>query len=350
MNSPPSPVGQGGPRRDRRWRGVLVVVIAVGGVAVLAVVARTTLTQSFTTLGELRWKWIPLAVYCEFGSMAAVARSQRRLLRAGGTKLHLRSVLAVTYAGNAISVSLPLAGPEMGTAFTFRQFGRQGIEPAVGAWALTVSGIISSFAFAFVLAGGALASGSAVAAAVGLGGALVSLIPTVAVVGALRHEAVRRRLDRVVDKVRGIARHMTRRPGPSPEHALERFLDRVSSLKLASVQYLEVFVLSLLNWVADCLCLAAAIGAVGVRPPWSSLFLAYGIAMSAGSVGLTPGGLGVIEATLAAALVGAGVNGRHALAAVLVYRLISFWLVMIGGWLILAMLVRRGRPVADSVA
>ena len=77
-------------------------------------------------------------------------------------------------------------------------------------------------------------------------------------------------------------------------------------------------------------------------------FLAYGIAMSAGSVGLTPGGLGVIEVTPAAALVGAGINGRHALAAVLVYRLISFWLVMIGGWLILTILVRRGRPVPDN--
>ena len=50
--------------------------------------------------------------------------------------------------------------------------------------------------------------------------------------------------------------------------------------------------------------------------------------MAAGSIGLTPGGLGVIEAALAAGLVAIGVTGHHALAAVLLYRLISFWLVM----------------------
>lgn len=350
MTPPQDPNVQGGGRRERRWRAVLVVVITIGATAALAVVARTTLTQSLTTLSGLRWRWIPLALYCEFGSMAAVARSQRRLLRAGGTKLHLRSVMAVTYAGNAISVSLPLAGPEMGTAFAFRQFGRHGIEPAVAAWALAVSGIISSFAFAFVLAGGALASGSAIAAGVGLGSAVVSLIPAVAIVGGLRYGAVRRRLNRLLDKLLAIPRFVVQRPGPGAEDALERFFDRVSSLRLPPLQYLEVFALSLLNWVADCLCLAAAISAVGVHPPWSSLFLAYGVAMSAGAIGLTPGGLGVIEVTLAAALVGAGIKGPHALAAVLVYRLISFWLVMIGGWLIMAILVRRGRPAADAGA
>jgi hypothetical protein len=74
--------------------------------------------------------------------MATFARSQRRLLGVGGTKVHLGSVLAVTYAGNAISVSLLLAGPELSTAFTFRQFSRHGIDPAVAAWALAVSGTL----------------------------------------------------------------------------------------------------------------------------------------------------------------------------------------------------------------
>jgi uncharacterized protein (TIRG00374 family) len=65
--------------------------------------------------------------------------------------------------------------------------------------------------------------------------------------------------------------------------------------------------------------------------------------MTAGSIGLTPGGLGIVEAALSAALVAAGIRGDHALAAVLVYRLISFWLVMVGGWAVMAVLTRNAR-------
>jgi uncharacterized protein (TIRG00374 family) len=62
--------------------------------------------------------------------------------------------------------------------------------------------------------------------------------------------------------------------------------------------------------------------------------------MTAGSIGLTPGGLGIIEVALSAALVAAGLKGHHALASVLVYRLISFWLVMAAGWVVLGVLTR----------
>ena len=65
--------------------------------------------------------------------------------------------------------------------------------------------------------------------------------------------------------------------------------------------------------------------------------------MTAGSIGLTPGGLGILEAALSAALVAAGTRGDHALAAVLVYRLISFWLVMVAGWAVMAVLTRNTR-------
>jgi uncharacterized membrane protein YbhN (UPF0104 family) len=53
---------------------------------------------------------------------------------------------------------------------------------------------------------------------------------------------------------------------------------------------------------------------------------------------------------VAAALVGAGVTGHHALAAVLVYRVVSFWLVMACGWVVMAVLVRSsaGRSLHPS--
>lgn len=102
--------------------------------------------------------------------------------------------------------------------------------------------------------------------------------------------------------------------------------------------------LAVWNWVADCLCLAFSIRAIGVDVPWQGLVLAYGAGMAAASVGLTPGGLGVVEAVLSGSLVAVGMKGHSALAAVLVYRLISFWLVMTVGWAVAATLTRARDP------
>jgi hypothetical protein len=46
-----------------------------------------------------------------------------------------------------------------------------------------------------------------------------------------------------------------------------------------------------------------------------------------------PGGLGGVEGAMALALMGVGVRHPLALAAVLVYRFISFWMVVSVGWL-----------------
>ena len=67
-----------------------------------------------------------------------------------------------------------------------------------------------------------------------------------------------------------------------------------------------------MNWVADIACLALAIMAVGSPVPWSGLILAWSVRVGAASLGLTPGGLGVVEAALAGALVAAGVHAPQA--------------------------------------
>jgi putative heme transporter len=330
--------------RGRGRRRILTVAFAVGLIGALIAADRSSLINSVATLGHLDWAWLPLAVAAEAASMAAFARTQRRLIRAGGTNLHLGSVMAITYAGNAISVSLPLAGPEMATGFIYRSYSRLGIDPAVAGWALAVSGGFSSLAFALVLAGGAAASGSNSAMTLGLVGAAISLLLTVAVLSALRSSGVRRRLNWLVARFVALSRKLVNRPGAETADALDRFLDRVASLRLPRLQYAEVMALAVWNWVADCLCLAFSIRAIGVDVPWQGLFLAYSAGMAAASVGLTPGGLGVVEAVLSASLVALGIKGHSALAAVLVYRLISFWLVLTVGWAVVAMLTRARKP------
>ena len=67
--------------------------------------------------------------------------------------------------------------------------------------------------------------------------------------------------------------------------------------------------LALLNWAADCGALALPIVAAGQPVPWHSLLLAYGAGAAVGSTGATPGGFGLVELAVAAALTAGGLSG-----------------------------------------
>ena len=55
----------------------------------------------------------------------------------------------------------------------------------------------------------------------------------------------------------------------------------------------------------------------------------------------TPGGLGAMEAALVAGLTGVGMEPGIAVAAVLSYRLLTYWLPILPGWLSFHYLERR---------
>ena len=98
--------------------------------------------------------------------------------------------------------------------------------------------------------------------------------------------------------------------------------------------------LALANWLADAAVLAVSIRATGAAVPWHDLLLVYGVGIAAQSLNITPGGLGVTEGSLSLALAATGLCASHALAAVLLYRLASFWLVALAGWLVVFWLRR----------
>jgi uncharacterized protein (TIRG00374 family) len=80
------------------------------------------------------------------------------------------------------------------------------------------------------------------------------------------------------------------------------------------------------RWVLDYLTLLAALAAVGAHPRPSLVLLAFFAAQLLGTLPLTPGGLGFVEAGLTGTLALAGVAAGNAVLATLAYRLVSFWL------------------------
>ena len=89
--------------------------------------------------------------------------------------------------------------------------------------------------------------------------------------------------------------------------------------------------------------------AVGAAVPWRGLLLAYGAGQLAANLPITPGGLGVVEGSLVIALVAFGGGHVSTVAAVLLYRIVSFWGYLPVGWLAWAGLTWHNRRV-DKLA
>ena len=142
-------------RRAVQRRATSVVIIAsIAAATGVAFIRWPHLGDSITRdIRQLNGVWVAPAIALAGISMLTAALEQRRVLLAGGLSLPARSMFAITLAGNAVSVTVPLAGSTAGTAFTFIQLKKRGADVATAAWALATSGIISTTVLAFVLGG-----------------------------------------------------------------------------------------------------------------------------------------------------------------------------------------------------
>jgi uncharacterized membrane protein YbhN (UPF0104 family) len=86
----------------------------------------------------------------------------------------------------------------------------------------------------------------------------------------------------------------------------------------------------------------ASVHAFGVSMGFAQAGALYMVANTVGSAVPTPGGVGGLEAALTAALLGAGVAGATAAAIVVLFRLATYWLPTLPGWLFLQHSQRSG--------
>lgn len=267
--------------------------------------------------------WLAVVVMAEILSMGAFARLQRRLLRTGGVRISLPRAFAVTYAGNALSTTLP-AGPVVSVTYSFRQFRRGGASVQVATSVIMLGGIVTSTTY------------TVVALLTLLGEPEFRLPAGAALLGAAAggvllwwNAGFRRRLCGITGHVlRAALRH--RRAA-----RLARSVQRArGGVRLTRRDLGVVIAFAVLNWTFEAMALIAATRALGISLAPHQIMLAYFAAQAAGSLlPLLPGGLGAIEAGLVTTLVAFGASATPAGAAVAVYRLVSFWGVVAVGWL-----------------
>jgi uncharacterized membrane protein YbhN (UPF0104 family)/tRNA A-37 threonylcarbamoyl transferase component Bud32 len=98
---------------------------------------------------------------------------------------------------------------------------------------------------------------------------------------------------------------------------------------------------SIFTTVSYLLALYFCVAAFGGGVPLATVGAIYLVGAAVANAAPTPGGLGAMEATLIAGLVAAGLDNSVAVPAVFLFRLATFWLPILPGWLSFHWLQRR---------
>jgi putative heme transporter len=307
---------------------------AVGGGASWALYQeRITLREGLRVLtahSELDWVVGCIAVQCL--SMVSFALLQQCLLRAGGVRLTIPWLLSIAYQANALAVSIPVIGSGMAATYSYQQFRHRRVDPVIAKAALALAGVISTVTFAAVVAAGALLSDSPPAAFSALSSAVICLLILAAAAVALRSPSGRSKLQRVSARVLGAAKRVLRRPRGDPTQIASTTVERLGLFRLRPGVVGPAFTWGMLNWVADACGLIFAVKAIGVAVPWRGILLVWSAGQGAASLSPTPGGIGVVEVAMTAAMTAAGLRPGDALAAVLLYRIVGFKFIITLAW------------------
>jgi hypothetical protein len=309
--------------------------------------------------------WLALAIAAEIVSFVAAAELQHLLL-GPSVRVDRLSLVALTYAGTAMSATLP-AGPAVSGRYVYRTLVRRGSSAGAAAWMLVASAILSFVTLVLLGLVGAQVRGFAVArSAIGAGVAVAASLLAGGLVGGLvwssRHrgriESMATSFAAQLDAARRLVGHRCGGAHPAGiTHPAEPIgqPDEPGALRepgpgeaLGAARLCAALTLAGVNWLADMAALAVAFAAVGFSVPWHGLLLAYAVTQLVTIVPLLPGSIGLAEGSMAAALVCSGVHPTEAVAGVLAYRLVSFWLVLPMGWLAWTFLRHRGSGFEEA--
>jgi uncharacterized protein (TIRG00374 family) len=341
---PPGTLGHSHRLITTVWASLIALALLAGAAWALCA-ERATITEGLRSLKHLAPFWVAAAAAAQVVSMVAFALQQQTLFRVvGGGRPGLARLLSTAYLANAINFAVPFVGSGMATRYAYGQFRRVGIERSAATFALTLSGVVSTIAFAVVIIIAGLMSGNPAVAA---GSVLAAVAATATIASILVSARSSRGQDLLADltnKVVRISRTVVHRPRTDPEPKVSATLQRLGALRLPVVPLGSSFGFSLLNWLADAACLVFGVKSVGAPVPLDRVLLVWAAGLGAQSFSHTPGGIGTVEVMMTAALVAIDLHPPEAIAAVMVYRVISSKLLVTIGWALIRAVIGRAAP------
>jgi uncharacterized protein (TIRG00374 family) len=298
--------------------------------------------HSVHLLGTVSIAYAAAAVVAEGLALFAYAKLTEAVLPAED-RPHIGTLLRIDLSTLAASHIVP-GGTAAGAGLGYRLLADAGVGASDVGFALGTQGLGSALVLNVLLWVGLVVS-------IPLRG-FDPLYATAALVGVVLFAlfaaaviALTRGRRRSLDIVRAIAQHV---PLLEPDKAVgfvEQLGARLGELGRDRGLLRRAVLWATANWVLDAACLWIFILAFGHQMSIDGLLVSYGLANVLAAIPITPGGLGVVEAVLIPTLVGFGAPHETAIAAVIAYRLLNFWLpIPIGGIAYLSLRVESGAP------
>jgi uncharacterized protein (TIRG00374 family) len=334
--------------RPLTWKNVVkrAAVVAVAGAAIYLVLPKLmAVLGSWPRLSTLNPIWFTVTLAAELISFICNFALQRLALR---TRAWF-PVVTAGLAGNAVTDSLP-GGDAAGAAVQFGMLTTAGFDTDTAVGGLTafsllgIGGLLALpvFALPAIAAGTPVSPGLVHTALLGIAGFAAFAVFGVII---MRTDWPLAAAGRAAQRLRN---WVTRGRRPPVTGLDKRLLDERDTIRgVLDRKWWQAVLLTAGRLGFDFGCLLAALRATGADPRPSLVLLAYSAAGIVALLPLTPGGLGIVEASLGGLLVLAGVGAGYAVLATLAYRIASYWLPLLAGPpAYLLFRHRYGRPVS----
>ena len=297
---------------------VMVVAGTIAGYVLLSQLAQVDLVG---LIRNADWRWIAAAAVF---SLITYFGSAWSLTGFVPEKLRLTRTLMAQIAGDFATLVSP---PTLGSiAINVRYLHKSGLHPALAAASVGVAGVMAFVMHILLLLGFGVAAGTATDFTFDPPRAAVIIVSGLAVL-ALGLLAVPRVRKEITRRIRPLIAEVIPRLVTVAQRPL-KLLEGIGGILLLNVAYIAVLFA----------CIAAFGGSLNI----ALVAVVYLAGATIGQVAPTPGGLGAVEAALAAGLTAAGLDAGTAVSAVLLYRMITFWAPTVPGYWAFTKLTKDG--------
>lgn len=298
-----------------------LLMIVVGTIAAYVLLSQLAQVDLADLVTSASLEWLAVAVVAALLTYVGAAWSLTGFVP---ERIPLPRTMLAQVAGDfATLVSPPTLGA---VAINLRFLTKAGLHPALAAASVGVSQVAAFVVYIVLLVGFGIAAGTQSDFTFDPPAwAVIAVI--VLVILFLSAFAVPRLRRYVFGRVRPLMREVIPRLVTVAQRPL-KLLEGIGGNLLLNAAYIVVLLA----------CVRAFDGDLNV----AAVAVVYLAGATIGQAAPTPGGLGAVEAALAAGLTAAGLPGGTAVSAVLLYRLVTFWIPTVPGYFAFNWLTKRG--------